>query len=177
LWRKRTYGCKRRATSYEVSLSLIDFISILIYPTDAFEPGVEAFNQYLVSLQGNEQDFSPTKLLAIIDSFGPALATHLADEIPTLLALSRFGSKIPFTELSVNEMRKASGAIPKTEGLPFFLLNLDRTFEDGLWEYWPPIPGPVRWVLIRVIARTHTGWWRFASCDYDGKPQKLYATE
>jgi hypothetical protein len=74
-------------------------------------------------------------------------------------------------------MRKASEHIPKTEGLPFFFFNMDRTFEGGLWEHWPPIPSVVRWILVRVVARKHAGWWRFASCDYDGIPQKLYATE
>jgi hypothetical protein len=73
-------------------------------------------------------------------------------------------------------MRKASDEIPKTEGLPFFFLNLDRTFEDGLWEHWPPIPGLVRWTLIRVVAWKHAGWWRFASCDYNGMPKELYAS-
>ena len=137
---------------------------------------MEDYKTYLLSLDGQEVEFSASKLLSIIDSFAPALMAHLAEEIPTILSLSRFGSEVPFLKLSEVEMRKASDEIPKTEGLPFFMMNLDRTFEDGMWESWPPIPGAVRWVLIRVLARKHAAWWRFASCDYNGYPQKLYAT-
>jgi hypothetical protein len=143
---------------------------------DEFESGIEAYKTYLLSLKGAESTFSAAKLLSIIDGFSASLTKHLSDEIPTLEALSRFGSSVPFLTLSEVEMRKASGSLPKTEYLPFFFFNMDRTFEGGLWEYWPPIPGPVRWILARVMARKHAGWWRFASCDYDGMPQKLYAT-
>ncbi len=153
-----------------------EVIQELTYILDEFESGVEAFKTYLLSLKGAESTFSATKLVSIIDSFSGALVKHLSDEIPTLEALSRFGPSIPFLQLSEVEMRKATEQIPKTEGLPFFLLNMDRTFEGGMWEHWPPIPRPVRWTLIRVLAWKHTGWWRFASCDYDGMPQKLYAT-
>jgi hypothetical protein len=149
---------------------------MLTYPPEAFEAGLEDYKIYLLSLHGQENEFSAAKLLSIVDSFTPALMTHLAEEIPTILSLSRFGSKVPFLKLSEVEMRKASDEIPKTEGLPFFMLNLDRTFENGMWEFWPPIPAAIRWTLIRVIAWKHAGWWRFASCDYDGYPKKLYAT-
>ena len=142
---------------------------------EAFEAGIEEYKNYLLALRGQENGFSSDKLNSIIDSFAPALMTHLTAEIPTILSLSRFGSKIPLLKLSEVEMRKASDEIPKTEGLPFFMMNLDRTFEDGHWEFWPPIPSAIRWALIRLTARKHAGWWRFASCDYDGYPKKLYA--
>lgn len=149
---------------------------MLTYPAEAFEAGLEDYKAYLLSLHGQESKFLPTKLLSIIDKFAPALMAHLAEEIPTILSLSRFGSKVPLLKLSEVEMRKASDKIPKTEGLPIFMLNLDRTFENGMWESWPPIPAAIRWALIRVIARKHAGWWRFASCDYDGYPKELYAS-
>ncbi|OBT56243.1 hypothetical protein VE04_02410 [Pseudogymnoascus sp. 24MN13] len=52
----------------------------------AFEAGIESYNTYLQSLLPTGTSFSAPKLLAIIDSFAPALTTHLADEIPSLLA-------------------------------------------------------------------------------------------
>jgi hypothetical protein len=154
---------------------------MLTSPQEAFEAGLDDYKTYLLSLHGQENEFSAAKLMSIIDSFSPALMAHLAEEIPTILSLSRFGSKVPLLKLSKVEMRKASDKIPKTEGLPFFMMNLDRTFENGMWESWPPIPAAIRWPLIRVIAWQHAGWqhagwWRFASCDYDGYPKKLYAT-
>ena len=149
----------------------------LTYVVEAFEVGIEEYKNYLLSLHGHEEDFSAAKLISIIDSFSPALMTHLTEEIPAILSLSRFGSKIPFLKLSEVEMRKASDKIPKPEGLPFFMLNLDRSFENGKWEFWPPIPTPIRWALIRITARKHASWWRFASCGYDGFPQKLCAMD
>lgn len=149
---------------------------LTIFFSEAFEAGLGDYKKYLLSLHGQENEFSAAKLISIIDSFSSALMSHLAEEIPTILSLSRFGSNIPFLKLSEVEMRKASDKIPKAEGLPFFMLNLDRTFEDGMWESWPPIPSAIRWALIRIVAWKHAGWWRFASCDYDGYPKKLYAT-
>jgi hypothetical protein len=61
--------------------------------------------------------------------------------------------------------------------VPFLFLNFDRTAEDGLWANWPPMPAPIRWMLVNVGGTWYAGWWRFASCGYDGKPKKLYALE
>jgi len=58
----------------------------------------------------------------------------------------------------------------------FFFMNLDLTFEDYLWEHWPPIPALVRWLLVRALGYWKVGWWRFASCDFNGQPKKLYAS-
>src|SRR5271154_1928202 len=74
---------------------------------DEFESGIEAYKTYLLSLAGQESSFSPTELLSIIDTFSGPLVTHLRDEIPTLLSLSRFGPSIPFLSLSETEMQKA----------------------------------------------------------------------
>jgi hypothetical protein len=158
------------------SSCLVEDNSVLTSVSDEFEPGIEAYKTYILSLKGKESTFSARKLLSIIDTFSEALMKHLADEIPTIEALSRFGPSVPFLSLSEVEMRKTLDRIPITERLPFFFLNLDRTFEEGLWQHWPPIPGVVRWTLIRVVAWKNARWWRFASCDYDGMPQKLYAT-
>jgi hypothetical protein len=167
----------RKPTLVSLHLPFIKLIQNLTILLDEFESGIEAYKTYLLSLKGAESTFSAAHLISIIDTFSGPLIKHLSDEIPTLEALSRFGTSIPFLTISEVEMRKASDRIPKTEGLPFFFFNMDRTFEGGLWEHWPPIPGVVRWILVRVVARKHAGWWRFASCDYDGMPQKLYATD
>lgn len=59
----------------------------------------------------------------------------------------------------------------------FFLLNNDVTFEGGMWSKWPPIPGLARWALVKANVVRNRGWWRFASCGTDGKPQAQFAVE
>lgn len=142
---------------------------------EAFHSGVEAFNAYLTSLAGKEHTFSGAELVRIINTFSNTLAEHLSDEIPSLLELSRFGDTLPMLALGQAEGKRASAAMGKTKGVMFFLLHQDFTYEDGLWEHWPPIPPVVRWILIRFLGYWHMGWWKFASCDYGGKPQKLFA--
>lgn len=166
----------RKATSVLLTATFISPFRNSYERTDEFESGIEAYKTYILSLKGAESSFSASKLLSIIDSFSGSLIKHLSDEIPTLEALSRFGPSIPFLTLAEGEMRKSSNTLPMAEHVPFFFFNMDRSFEGGLWGHWPPIPGPIRWTLTRVIAWPHAGWWRFTSCDYNGMPQKLYAT-
>jgi hypothetical protein len=59
--------------------------------------------------------------------------------------------------------------------VPFFLMNLDATYEEGSWANWPPMPAPVRWGLVNVAGSMHWAWWKFASCDASGRPKSLYA--
>jgi hypothetical protein len=63
--------------------------------------------------------------------------------------------------------------------VPFFLLNLDRTdgFENGRWANWPPMPAPIRWMLVNVMGSYHSAWWKFASCDAAGQRRELYALQ
>lgn len=64
-----------------------------------------------------------------------------------------------------------------TDVVPFCLLNLDRTYEEGMWATWPPMPGPIRWMMVNVFGSWNWGWWRFSSCDGNGNPQPLYALQ
>lgn len=58
----------------------------------AFTPGLEAFRTYLKACidPENKEIFNAEKFLKFIDSFGPALTQHLADEISTLIGLENF---------------------------------------------------------------------------------------
>lgn len=62
-----------------------------------------------------------------------------------------------------------------TDVIPFLFLNFDRTFEEGMWVDWPPMPAVIRTGLTRVGSSWHWGWWKFASCDVNGVPKALYA--
>lgn len=56
-----------------------------------FEPGLEALGKYATST--SIEDYDGKKVQEIIDDFGEILTTHLADEIPTLLALDKYDGK------------------------------------------------------------------------------------
>lgn len=99
---------------------------------DAFHTGLEAYKIYLDSVRAHPHKFSSTKLLSIINNFGPILCTHLADEIPTLLALERYGDKLPIVEMGKAEGRASSKEMEKTRVLMFFFMNHDRDFEGGM---------------------------------------------
>lgn len=157
------------------TILLPDLILQTELAVDAFHDGVEAFHTYLTSLAGKKHSFSGAELVRIIDTFSNALAHHLSDEITSMLELSRFGDRLPIVALGRDLGKRQSRGMYKTKGVVFFFLNQDRTYEDGLWKHWPPIPPVVRWILIRVLGSWHPGWWKFASCDYGGKPQKLCA--
>jgi len=140
---------------------------------DAFEPGLKAYGAYLSSLAGVEHKFNPSRLISLIDDFGPALYTHLKEEIPSLLALERFGSELPLLDMMTAEGRRMAQEPNRTTATMFFFLNVDATFEEGMWRDWPPIPWLVKWLMMRVFGCWHSGFWRFASCDYEGRPKEL----
>jgi hypothetical protein len=145
---------------------------------DAFLPGLTAYKAYLTSLlesPNSHTDYSGKHLQSLIDSFVPLLITHLHEEIPNLLSLSRFGSSLQLGEIMRTEGRKSGENNSKTGGSMFFFRNLDLRFEDGLWASWPPIPWAVRWALLRVFCAWNGGWWKFASCDMEGNMVELYA--
>jgi hypothetical protein len=114
-------------------------------------------------------------LNTLIDAFAPTLFTHLGDEISSLLELSRFGAdKLPLADIWEPIARNSGNGLAKTGAFVFFLLNIDYEFEDGLWGHWPPIPVPIRAIMVRALGRMNRGWWRFASCGYNGKMKKLH---
>ena len=144
---------------------------------EEFSPGLEEYKTYLLETKSNTATFSGSRLCEIIDSFAPILLTHLSEEIPTLLSLSKFGDKIAIEEIAEKEGKAAVVSSAKTAGLAFFFLNCDATFEGGKWAAFPPLPGPIRWVFTHICTWPNRAYCKFASCDYSGNPQDLYAVE
>ncbi|KAH8802488.1 hypothetical protein F5884DRAFT_903161 [Xylogone sp. PMI_703] len=138
-----------------------------------FLPGLESYQSYLKSMASKPKEFSGTHLNELIDQFAPALMHHLSDEIPCILELSRFGDKLKVLAAE-NAMRTAE-PLSRTEGTIFFLRNLDADFEDGLWSHWPPIPPVIKWIVYQTFGRWNSRWWKFASCDENGRLRELYA--
>lgn len=126
--------------------------------------------------------FSPAKLQQIMSSFQAPLRNHLHSEIATIAALADH----PRTPREGTREAAAARAIFKAWGrstvtkagmsdvAPFFILNLDRTAEGGIWADWPPMAAPMKWTLLKVAGAVQ-GYWRFASCDAAGRPRELWA--
>jgi hemerythrin-like domain-containing protein len=57
----------------------------------AFEEGLERFKEYVYSCKPEDWDREVFK--GILESFTPALTKHLREEIPTLLALDKYGGE------------------------------------------------------------------------------------
>lgn len=121
-----------------------------------------------------------------MSSFQDAFIAHFHSEIRTIASLSVHlppstpSTSSPDVSPSLPTLFKTWGKrtltlTGYTLGPPFFLLNHDMTFEEGMWAGWPPMPAAVRWGLVNVVGAYHCGWWKFASCDSGGRPRGLYA--
>lgn len=63
----------------------------------AFAPGLEAFMAYVkdcVKTDGLGKKYDAQEFRRLIDAFGTELASHLGQEIETLLALERYDVKV-----------------------------------------------------------------------------------
>ncbi|KAI0860863.1 hypothetical protein F4860DRAFT_477973 [Xylaria cubensis] len=148
---------------------------------EAFLPGLAEFEKYLNSVR-SPKDFSGEELQRIMSSFQEPFETHFHSEISTIADLANHpnapkpGSpeeakaSLTFKTWGKSTVTKAG----TLDVVPFFLLNLDGTVEDGLWENWPPIPAPIKWGLVNIGGAYHNRWWKFSSC-VGGKPRQLYA--
>ncbi|KUJ07940.1 uncharacterized protein LY89DRAFT_742239 [Mollisia scopiformis] len=157
----------------EAKTGEIGIMEVSVEQHHAFLPGLAAYKEYLSGCTNKPDTFSGTRLISIIDSFAPELLIHLSDEIPTLLALSKFGNQLRLLDMVNAESQKSPLHQSITGGTPFFFRNLDVEFEDGIWKQWPPIPAPVWWFLQNSFVAWNSRWWRFAGCDASGKLREL----
>ncbi|KAH6669653.1 hemerythrin HHE cation binding domain-containing protein [Plectosphaerella plurivora] len=143
----------------------------------AFADGVAAFKGYLYRCAEDQQQFDGRKVVEMIDLFGSVLVQHLTDEIPTLIALGRFGDdKMSGLEAKfAKEGEENMKSLGLVSGLPWCFVNHDITYEGGLWSSWPPAPAPVKFLCKNVIHWVHMSWWKFGSCDRAGRLRPLYA--
>ncbi|KAH7363443.1 hypothetical protein B0T11DRAFT_282608 [Plectosphaerella cucumerina] len=151
---------------------------------ESFLPGLAEFNTYLSSLE-DPILFSAAELRRIMTSFQVAFETHFHSEISTLAALADH----PGAPKPGSSQAAAASAVFKTWGkstvtkagttdvVPFFLMNLDRDVEGGMWANWPPIPAPIKWGLVNIAGSWYGGRWKFSSCDANGRPRELYALQ
>lgn len=149
---------------------------------DAIVAVVEELESYLDEL-ASPSALSAEKLIDILNRLREPFETHFRQEINVIASLQSHPNT---PKEGSREQKKAQAVFDKwgensimnggvTDVVVFFLLNLDRTVEDGMWANWPLMPGPVRWILANGVSMLHSGWWKFASCDGSGKPKPLYA--
>ncbi|KAJ3557002.1 hypothetical protein NPX13_g10019 [Xylaria arbuscula] len=148
---------------------------------EAFLPGLAEFEKYLSSLR-SPQEFSGTELQRIMSSFQEPFEMHFHSEISTIAKLADHpnapkpdtpeatNASLTFKTWGKSTVMKAG----TLDVVPFFLLNLDGTVEEGMWANWPPIPAPIKWGLVNIGGAYHNRWWKFASCA-GGQPRQLYA--
>lgn len=177
---KEEHGMYFDASSFHSSYTRLQVISTLTIKLESFLAGLAAFQNHLNT---TDKKLRPTTLLSIMDSFAPDLETHLHNEVTTMSAMATHPAAPPADSLRAalaRDMLKAWGKNTVTKAgyrdvLPFFLMNTDRTFENGAWVKWPRMPEPIRWGMVNLVGMWHGSRWRFASCDAAGLPRELFA--
>ncbi|KAJ5893277.1 ZIP zinc transporter-domain-containing protein [Penicillium taxi] len=149
---------------------------------ESFIAGLTEFNTYLSALP-SPSEFSSTELIRIMDSFKDNFENHFHREISHIAAFADHPkAPVPDTpehaEAALTFKTWGKKTVSKAgvlDVVPFFLLNLDRTYEEGTWANWPPMPAPIKWGLTNIAGSWYGSWWKFSSCDSQGQPQELYA--
>jgi hemerythrin-like domain-containing protein len=142
---------------------------------EAFSAGLKAFDEYIAAATRAPESFSGARLVEIIDGFGQALVQHLADEIPTILALAEHREKMDISKVIEDEAKHSMSKLGFKTTVPYLITALDVTFEEGLHRDFPPAPGLVKAVARALAPRFNKGYWRFAPCAKDGLPKDMLA--
>lgn len=151
---------------------------------ESFLAGLCEYAGYLEGL-GSPEYLDGNELRRIMDSFQEPFNNHFHSEITTIASFAG----LPSAPAPGSPEEAAAATVFKgwgkktvtkagtTDVVPFFLMNLDATYEEGKWANWPPMPAPIRWGLVNVAGSWNWSWWKFASCDAQGQPRELYALE
>ncbi|KAI1179386.1 hemerythrin HHE cation binding domain-containing protein [Nemania sp. FL0916] len=141
---------------------------------DAFQGGLTVFVGYVRECLSGERKYDSEELVLVLDEFAPILWQHLSDEIPSLVALERYGAKVDgFLAKFAAEVGKTQKELGILAGAVFVMATNDVDFEDGIHTDFPPIPYVVSWGLRNVAWWAHSDWWEFAPCDKSGKMRPL----
>ncbi|CAD6584880.1 MAG: hypothetical protein ASARMPRED_001942 [Alectoria sarmentosa] len=116
----------------------------------ALYDGLSSLATYLRTCRAQPSTFDASTLLSIMDTFAPALVTHLANEPPALASLSTYAFDIK--ALSEKTAQHSMARTSSSNLLPMLWYNLDVEFEGGKWKNFPPVPTPMRWnMIIRLL--------------------------
>lgn len=56
---------------------------------------------------------------------------------------------------------------------PLVIIFHDKTYMDGIWAQFPPIPWLVGFLMRLLWLKKYEAWWRFAGCDLSSMPKEL----
>jgi hypothetical protein len=123
---------------------------------EAFHDGLLQFSTYLTSLS-SPSEFSGVKLIEVMDSFREPFNHHFHSEIASIAKLSEYGDYPEAGPIFAKWGKQSIMKSSYTVVIPFLFMNFDRTFEDGTWKDWPPMPVVIRIGLTRLGSAWHSG--------------------
>ncbi|KAL2206457.1 hypothetical protein CC79DRAFT_1322899 [Sarocladium strictum] len=101
-----------------------------------------------------------------------------SNEIDTLLDLKRFEDKVDWMAIfeevvGASASRDMKQSWYRTDLFPLVLHLHDKSFENGAFASFPPVPWIVVLGIRWIFCGTRASWWRFAACDGNSMPQDL----
>lgn len=134
----------------------------------AFHRGLDELSKYAKTTQPSE--YKSEDLVKILNTFTTPLATHLTNEIDSLLAMQKYDSNIA-TKIFAEGVKHSMEGADKTTQFPMMFGCHDRTFEGGK-HYFPPVPRVIGMAMMWWYGSKHKRVWRFCPSDLSGTPKK-----
>jgi len=140
---------------------------------ETFLPGLLTFDEYISDVKADAKSYDGSRIIGLVEDFGPALEAHLQNEIGLLEGLEK-DDQIDWDLLGKTMAKHSKKVADRVREVPFLITNSDVTYESGIHgARFPPFPWFVsqifRWVYIPQLK----GAWKFASCDDYGMPKEL----
>ncbi|PWY69072.1 hypothetical protein BO70DRAFT_374227 [Aspergillus heteromorphus CBS 117.55] len=154
---------------YERVIGIHNFLGDNVGQHQTFEPALQQLLQYGRYTVPERYDASVVR--GLIEELAPPFREHLSHEIDSLLSMEPYeydGEALlgVFRECEAEAGKQDKHVIP-----PMVLGLRDVTFEGG--NKWPCLPPLAEWLVFYVLARKHSGAWRFLPCCTWGKPRRL----
>jgi len=127
-----------------------------------------AFEDYMKKVFETGEVYDGKKTRQLVEAFGDILVGHLHDEIPTI-SPERLG-QIDKEELDA--MVKVHSASVQSQPMTtsFALVLTHHDFKG--FPTWPPMPGPILWIIRNVAYWRHYSYWKFSPFARNAEPQK-----
>jgi hypothetical protein len=138
---------------------------------------MDALKEYLnesINAKDPSQAFDGARVIALMDAFGTALHSHLANEVAHLALLRQY----PNIDMAAIKLATEKDSMNRTSPvylLPMLWCNLDVEFEDGRWRDFPGLSALLKWIMVNIFGWWRSNWWRFGSVGSDGKRVQLLA--
>ncbi|KAK9366117.1 hypothetical protein V1509DRAFT_307047 [Lipomyces kononenkoae] len=122
---------------------------------------IEKFSAYIRAARADNTKFDAKLLLQVLSDSKEVLLTHLHDEIEHLEATRL---RAVFSETEIKKMTESMRKYSLAHQDPFVALPFIVGHTPPEYRSWPPLPWMVAKVILpQVIARRHSGWWKYAT--------------